>query len=174
MTTINSWASISLSYAGRKQLANTVLSSKIMYWIRVFIIPNKTIQDLGRTLLNFLWTGTSEYKWRHRMNVHQVTNRLKKAGLESKTFRYGKEQLYRNWYLEYWMDQTLCGSMGKKISYQRRLFLDNANTWRLLLGKAGDLNDATRSCELYPDENWNGDVSFWHEPWPPQGILRKK
>ncbi|KAF5805415.1 putative reverse transcriptase zinc-binding domain-containing protein [Helianthus annuus] len=57
---IDSWLNKSLSFAGRLQLINSVLSSMHIYWASVFIIPARVIHDLEKFMRRFLWNAGSQ------------------------------------------------------------------------------------------------------------------
>ena len=52
---INDWKNKSLSFAGRLQLIQSVLSSMHIYWASVFILPSRIIHDLEQLMRGFLW-----------------------------------------------------------------------------------------------------------------------
>lgn len=61
---ISDWRNKFLSFAGRLELINSVLSSMQIYWASVFIIPKSIIGQINRLLRNFLWNGgTPKVSW---------------------------------------------------------------------------------------------------------------
>jgi hypothetical protein len=66
---IKDWRNKSLSFAGRLQLIQSVLSSMHIYWASVFILPSSIIQDLEQLMRGFLWShdgssrGRSKVAW---------------------------------------------------------------------------------------------------------------
>nr|GEW29591.1 hypothetical protein [Tanacetum cinerariifolium] len=52
---INDWRNKFLSFAGRLQLIQSVLSSMHIYWASVFILPNRIVHDLEQLICGFLW-----------------------------------------------------------------------------------------------------------------------
>ncbi|XP_022024382.1 uncharacterized protein LOC110924695 [Helianthus annuus] len=57
---IDSWLNKSLSFAGRLQLINSVLSAMHIYWASVFIIPTRVTHDLEKLMRRFLWNAHSQ------------------------------------------------------------------------------------------------------------------
>ncbi|XP_022030838.1 uncharacterized protein LOC110931767 [Helianthus annuus] len=55
------WRNKLLSFAGRLQLTNSVLSSMHIYWSSVFILPVRIIKDLEAKMRNFLWSQESAF-----------------------------------------------------------------------------------------------------------------
>lgn len=53
----NSWTNIYLSYAGRLQLARTILLSLQSLWCQIFVIPKKVVQEIQSYRWIFLWTS---------------------------------------------------------------------------------------------------------------------
>ncbi|XP_022040984.1 uncharacterized protein LOC110943550 [Helianthus annuus] len=65
------WRNKLLSFAGRLQLINSVLSSMHIYWSSVLTLPNRIIQKLEALMRNFLWShdtafqkGRSKVSWK--------------------------------------------------------------------------------------------------------------
>ncbi|KAJ0479496.1 putative RNA-directed DNA polymerase [Helianthus annuus] len=57
---IDNWMTRSLSFAGRLQLVNSVLSAMHIYWATVFLLPAKIVTDLERCMRAFLWSGKNQ------------------------------------------------------------------------------------------------------------------
>ncbi|XP_022003106.1 uncharacterized protein LOC110900527 [Helianthus annuus] len=57
---IVNWATKALSFAGRLQLINSVLSSMHIYWASVFIILARVVKDLEKRIRRFLWNAGSD------------------------------------------------------------------------------------------------------------------
>ncbi|GKF45350.1 hypothetical protein Tco_0131902 [Tanacetum coccineum] len=58
---IGDWKNKSLSFAGRLQLCNSVLSSIQVYWASVLLIPKGIVYDIHQLIRGFLWCN-GEYK----------------------------------------------------------------------------------------------------------------
>jgi hypothetical protein len=56
---IDSWLSRNLSYAGRLQLLSSVLYNLQVYWIGIFVLPEKIIRDIEQKFNRFLWNGNT-------------------------------------------------------------------------------------------------------------------
>ncbi|KAJ0935111.1 putative RNA-directed DNA polymerase [Helianthus annuus] len=54
---IDNWTTKSLSFAGRLQLVNSVLSAMHIYWATVFLLPARIVTDLEKRMRDFLWSG---------------------------------------------------------------------------------------------------------------------
>jgi hypothetical protein len=54
---MDSWLVKNLTFVGRLQLINSVLSSFQVYWSRIFILPKKVILLLEQKFNRFLWCG---------------------------------------------------------------------------------------------------------------------
>lgn len=46
-----------LSYAGRLQLINSVITSLVNFWMAAFRLPSSCIQEIERICSAFLWSG---------------------------------------------------------------------------------------------------------------------
>ncbi|GKA08214.1 hypothetical protein Tco_0687545 [Tanacetum coccineum] len=58
---IGDWKNKSLSFAGRLQLCNSVISSMHVYWASVLLIPKGIIYDIHQLIRGFLWCN-GEFK----------------------------------------------------------------------------------------------------------------
>ncbi|KAJ0572336.1 putative reverse transcriptase zinc-binding domain-containing protein [Helianthus annuus] len=56
---VDNWMTKSLSFAGRLQLINSVLSAMHIYWASVFMLPIRIVKDIEKRMRNFLWSGGS-------------------------------------------------------------------------------------------------------------------
>lgn len=54
---ISSWTGRFLSFAGRIQLINSVLSSLVNFWLTVFRLPKTCVKEINKLLSAFLWSG---------------------------------------------------------------------------------------------------------------------
>lgn len=52
---VNDWKNKSLSFAGRLQLINAVLSSMLVYWSSVFILPFSITKQIEKIIRGVLW-----------------------------------------------------------------------------------------------------------------------
>ncbi|XP_022003175.1 uncharacterized protein LOC110900598 [Helianthus annuus] len=57
---IDNWMSKALSFAGRIQLINSVLSAMYTYWASVFILPARVIKEIERRMRRFLWNAGNQ------------------------------------------------------------------------------------------------------------------
>lgn len=54
------WAAKTLSYAGRLQLVNSVLTSMHIFWSSVFLLPKSVVFEVEKICRTFLWHGAGE------------------------------------------------------------------------------------------------------------------
>ena len=52
---IRIWSTRHLCYSARMLLVNTVLMSLHQYWVQVFTLPKKVLQDIEKVCRAFLW-----------------------------------------------------------------------------------------------------------------------
>lgn len=69
---IDDWKNKSLSFAGRLQLVNSVLSSLHVYWASVFILPSRIIKELEQKMRKFLWRSDNEGKYKSKASWNSV------------------------------------------------------------------------------------------------------
>ncbi|XP_071698739.1 uncharacterized protein [Rutidosis leptorrhynchoides] len=78
---INCWRNKSLSYAGRLQLINSVLSSMQVYWASVYFLPQAIIKDIESLLMNFLWANDQKSRGKAKVAWKLVCRPKKNGGL---------------------------------------------------------------------------------------------
>ena len=62
-TQIQVWSSRIISYARRIMLINTVIFGMVSYWASIFIPPKEVLDTITQLCRNFLWTGTTDFKY---------------------------------------------------------------------------------------------------------------
>ncbi|XP_021979893.1 uncharacterized protein LOC110876017 [Helianthus annuus] len=78
---IVNWATKALSFAGRLQLINSVLSSMHIYWASVFIIPARVINELEKRIRRFLCNAGSDGRIRAKVAWNEVCLPKNEGGL---------------------------------------------------------------------------------------------
>lgn len=78
---IRSWTSKFLTYAGRLQLIQSVLSSMYGYWGNVFLLPSKFIKDAERVCGSFLWKEEASFAIGAKVSYTQVCRPKAEGGL---------------------------------------------------------------------------------------------
>lgn len=54
---IRTWSSRNISFAGRRQLVNSVLMSICVYWAQIFMLPQAVMKRINAICRSYLWTG---------------------------------------------------------------------------------------------------------------------
>lgn len=93
---INYWLSRHLSFAGRLQLINFVLSSIQVYRTSIFILPNGIIKTIEQKLNRFLWKGTDEGTARAKVAWRMLCIPKKKGGLGIKNLEWNRASIMRH------------------------------------------------------------------------------
>ncbi|XP_021975392.1 uncharacterized protein LOC110870522 [Helianthus annuus] len=73
---IDSWLNKSLSFAGRLQLINSVLSSVHIYWASVFIIPARVTNDLEKLMRRFLWNANNQGRVKGKVPWAEISKKF--------------------------------------------------------------------------------------------------
>lgn len=84
---IQKWQNNWLSYAGRLQLALSVLSSMQVYWSSVFILPVSVSNAIERLIRNFIWGGTGMVQGRSKVAWKDVCLPKEEGGLGIRPLR---------------------------------------------------------------------------------------
>lgn len=78
---INSWCAKSLSFGGKLQLINTVISGITNFWCSTFILPKLCIRKINSLCSAFLWKGTLDGHHTARVSWETLTKSKKHGGL---------------------------------------------------------------------------------------------
>ncbi|GJS43380.1 putative reverse transcriptase domain, reverse transcriptase zinc-binding domain protein [Tanacetum coccineum] len=131
---INDWKNRFLSFAGRTQLIQSVLSSMHIYWASVFILPTSLMFELEQLMRGFLWCQGDMKKGKAKVAWDVVCLPKREGGLgirRLETFNKalisthiwsiitGKESLWVKWihsyklkgrcFWDYLLVRTMCG-----------------------------------------------------------------
>nr|XP_043615884.1 uncharacterized protein LOC122587785 [Erigeron canadensis] len=78
---VNDWRNKFLSFAGRVQLINSVLSAIHVYWSSVFILPMSIISDIEQIMRGFLWCQGEIHKGKAKVAWDDVCLPKEEGGL---------------------------------------------------------------------------------------------
>nr|XP_043625578.1 uncharacterized protein LOC122597003 [Erigeron canadensis] len=84
---VNDWRNKFLSFAGRVQLINSVLSSIHVYWSSVFILPMSVILDIEQIMRRFLWSQGDMYRGKAKVCWDGVCLPKEEGGLGIRKLR---------------------------------------------------------------------------------------
>lgn len=170
-TKMNAWASKALSFAGRLQLLNTVITGIVNFWSSSFILPNGCIDELNSLCSKFLWNGHIEGRGTARVSWEIVTKKKSEGGLGLRDFYtwntacalkiiwilfFNSSSIWSDWFTR----EVLEGSIDNFW------VINTKNSW--LANELLNLRET-----IYP---WlrlkigNGErCFFWFSNWPPFG-----
>lgn len=164
---ISNWAAKSLSYAGRTQLVNSVLSSLHVYWCSVFILPKIVVNEVEKLCRNFLGHGSNSSSNGGLVAWTTVCRQKSKGGLGIKDVSLWNKAIQVKHIWELITDKkTLWAIWVTKIKLKKLSFwgitkkADDSWNWRNLL----KLRKITKKMVTYQ----LGDgkkFSFWFDPW---------
>ena len=78
---IGDWKNKFLSFAGRLQLVQSVLSSMHVYWSSVFILPSGIIMDLEQLMRGFLWCQGEKRRGKAKISWEAICLPKNEGGL---------------------------------------------------------------------------------------------
>lgn len=81
MKKINNWSAKCLSYAGRVQLAKSVLLQLQVFWCNIFILPKAVIHELEKLASRYIWNGSTDHKPLALVSWKSVTLPKNEGGL---------------------------------------------------------------------------------------------
>ncbi|KAK1440854.1 hypothetical protein QVD17_06686 [Tagetes erecta] len=91
---IGDWKNKLLSFAGRCQLINSVISSLHVFWSSVFILPIRIMHDIEAKMRDFLWARGPLKRSRARVSWKDVCMPKAEGGLESPGFLKQKSKVH--------------------------------------------------------------------------------
>ncbi|XP_023758686.3 uncharacterized protein LOC111907122 [Lactuca sativa] len=142
---IFNWKSKALSFAGRLQLINSILTSIHVYWASIFKIPIATIKEIKKLCRTFLWANGEIVKGKAKVKWNDICKSKVYGGLGVKNLRK-------------WNDALLAKHVWNKKSMSW--------TWKRFLEVRKIVRPHVVSCV------GNGmSTSLWHDWWHPLGIL---
>ncbi|XP_023730361.1 uncharacterized protein LOC111878077 [Lactuca sativa] len=172
MTIFNS-KSKTLSFAGRLQLINSVLTSIHVYWASIFKIPIATINEIEKMCRSFLWANGEIVKGKAKVKWHDICKPKEYGGLGIKNLRRWNDALLakhiwnvinnKNSLWVQWVRINYIGSRNFWDILQKRSM---SWTWKRFLEIMKIFRPHVVSCV------GNGrNTSLWHDWWHPISIL---
>ncbi|XP_071726825.1 uncharacterized protein [Rutidosis leptorrhynchoides] len=170
---VGNWMNKYLSFAGRLQLINSVLTAMQIYWCSVFILPDMIVKDIEKLLRGFLWCQGPMKKGKAKVKWDDVCMPKEEGGLGIKRLKTWNIALMAS---HAWHILTLKQSIWVRWSYEYKL--TSHHFWSVGL-KAGASWSWRKILLIRPlIRNYIccqvGDGSFgsaWHDSWSNLGIL---
>ncbi|XP_071705122.1 uncharacterized protein [Rutidosis leptorrhynchoides] len=78
---VNNWKLKKLSYAGRLQLASSVLNAMQTYWASVYVLPYNIVKEIDKLLKGFLWAQADSAKGKAKVAWKDVCVPKDQGGL---------------------------------------------------------------------------------------------
>ncbi|GJZ47445.1 hypothetical protein Tco_0601277 [Tanacetum coccineum] len=161
---IRDWKNKSLSFAGRLQLCNYVISSMQVYWASVLAIPFGIIDDIQQLIHGFLWCNGEYKKRKAKVSWEDICLPKREGGLGIQCLKVGNGLRTSLWY-DTWCDQSSLANFLTPRDITR-------NGFHLRLILVPVLND-TEDYIRWP--NGNGNVTSFSvkcawEALRPQGV----
>ena len=173
---IQSWTTKSLSYAGRVQLAISVMHGIHTYWASIFIIPKQILKEVDDVIRKFVWTGTEMKKTGAKVAWFEVCSPKKEGGLGIRSaVEWNKASMMRHlWDIARKKDSLWVKWRHVYMLKGRSLWgVDcayNASwTWRKLL----KLRNIAIKCIKYKVGNGR-NVFVWYDNWHDLDPLKLK
>ncbi|XP_052627637.1 uncharacterized protein LOC128134199 [Lactuca sativa] len=153
---IFNWKCKTLSFAGRLQLINSVLTSIHVYWASIFKIPIATINEIEKMCRSFLWANGEIVKGKAKVKWQDICKPKEYGGLGIKNLRR-------------WNDALLAKHVWNVINNKNSLWVQKKSkswTWKRFLEIRKTVRPHVVSCV------GNGrNTALWHDWWHPIGIL---
>lgn len=171
---ISSWTTRHLSYAGRLQLLQSVITSITNFWISAYRLPSRCIKEINQLCSAFLWSGPNLNTKKAKVAWTDVCRPKKEGGLGLQSIREANKTccLKLIWRIltqrdSIWVKWTKCSILKQRSFWELK---ENTSLgswmWRKLL-KYRDI-----AKQFYKVEIQNGkSTSFWFDNWSSLGCL---
>ncbi|XP_071697482.1 uncharacterized protein [Rutidosis leptorrhynchoides] len=170
---INNWKNKFMSFAGRLQLINSVLSSTQIYWQSVFLLPSAIINDIEALMRGFLWCQGNFKKGKAKVKWEDVCIPKIEGGLGIKR-------------LKVWNVALLSTHIWRLLSNKESLWVRWVHSYRLMGQNFWDIQTPANASWSWRNilcirevirgrffhEVGNGNItSAWFDCWCSQGPL---
>ncbi|CAH1436139.1 unnamed protein product [Lactuca virosa] len=170
---IFNWKSKALSFAGRLQLINSVLTSIHVYWASIFKIPIATIKEIEKLCRSFLWANGEVVKGKAKVKWNDICKPKIYGGLGVKNLRKWNDALLAKhvWNVinsknSLWVQWVKSNYIGNRNFWDILQKKSMSWTWKRFLEVRKIVRPHVVSCV------GNGmNTSLWHDWWHPIGIL---
>ncbi|XP_013658178.1 uncharacterized protein LOC125595072 [Brassica napus] len=169
----SSWTSCALSFAGRRQLLNTVIAGTLNFWFSSFVLPKGCIKSIESLCSRFLWNGNITSKAAEKVSWNVVCLPRSEGGLGLRNLSiWNKTLSLKLVWLLHSESESLWASSTKHHRLKRLSIwsLDEKKQgswiWKSIL-KLRPLTENFIRCEVGNGEQ----ASFWFDFWLPIGPL---
>ncbi|XP_023758688.2 uncharacterized protein LOC111907126 [Lactuca sativa] len=170
---IFNWKSKTLSFAGRLQLINSVLTSIHVYWASIFKIPIATINEIEKMCRSFLWANGEIVKGKAEVKWQDICKPKEYGGLGIKNLRRWNDALLAK---HVW--NVINNKNSLWVQWVRINYIGSRNFWDILQKKSMrwtwkrflEIRKTVRPHVVSCVGN-GGNTALWHDWWHPIGIL---
>lgn len=167
------WQNKWLSFAGRLQLAISVLSSMQVYWASVFILPVSVSKEIEKLIRNFLWGGPDMAKGKAKVAWKDVCLPKSEGGLGIKPlFIWNKTLMaFHLWSVvtnrqSLWVKWIHTYRLKGRSFWQVKVPWDASWSWKKILWLRDDFRPFIQSKVGDGKSTW-----LWYDSWSPAGPL---
>ncbi|KAJ9535280.1 hypothetical protein OSB04_un001622 [Centaurea solstitialis] len=167
------WKNKSLSFAGRLQLINSVLSSISVYWASLFLLPVSVVKEIEKLMRRFLWSSGDAIKGKAKVSWKEVCLPKGKGGLGIRSLKCWNKALLAK---QIW--KLIDNGESVWVKWMHEYRLKGQNFWAV-----GAIHDASwfwrkvvRIRGMFREQFVHvlGDgkrTSLWFDAWHPAGPL---
>ncbi|XP_071700523.1 uncharacterized protein [Rutidosis leptorrhynchoides] len=170
---IKDWKNRVLSFAGRLQLIQSVLSSLQVYWMSMFMLPKSVIFDLEKLFRDFLWCGYDLSKGIAKVAWRDVCCAKSQGGLGIKPLHNWNKTLIAKhvWNLvsfkkSLWVEWIYANKLKGKNFWDMGIDYNASSCWRGII----NMRDVLRK-HIFHSVGDGRNTSFWFDIWHPSGPL---
>lgn len=164
---IQSWQNRWLSFAGRLQLALSVLSSMQVYWASVFILPISISKEIEKLIRNFIWSGVDLAQGKSKVAWRDVCRPKREGGLGIRPLHAWNKSLmaFHVWSVitnrqSLWVRWIHSYRIRGRSFWTVKIPWDAPASWKRILNLRGEFR------RFFKMEVGDGSsVFFWHDSW---------
>ncbi|GKV26615.1 hypothetical protein SLEP1_g35880 [Rubroshorea leprosula] len=181
-----SWKGRHLSFGGQITLINSVLSSLLVFWMSVYLIPKGILISIDKIHRNFLWGGEGEKKKINWVSWDKVCKQKENGGLGVRNLRKFNLALMGKWWgrlassKEGLWREVMEGKYGKEGDHWFNWVREGRGVGSLWWRDVCALNTVNRVRVGWLAEGFRiklGEginVSFWWDRWCGEECLANK
>lgn len=166
-TRMLSWTNKSLSYAGRSQLLNSVISSIVSFWSSAFILPMSCLDTIESLCSAFIWAGDPHQTHKAKVKWDDLCYPKSEGGLDIRRL----QDTVRVFALSLiWQFFNMSDSLW--VSWVQHYLLHHSSFWDVREETTGSwiwrklLKLCPLACQFIRVEVGNGEKAFfWHDDW---------
>lgn len=164
---IDSWENKWLNYAGKVQLATSVLLSMQVYWSSIFLLPISVTKQIEKLIRGFIWGGKDAARGKAKVSWKDVCCPKQEGGLGLRSLRCWNKALmvYHIWNIvsekcSLWVKWVHDYRLKRRSFWDIKVAWDASWSWKNILALREEVRPFIRA-QVGDGQKTN----FWFDSW---------